>query len=99
MGDLVQDILAYVGATLIVTRSSLFGTVFEKVRLSGVPFLSCPMCVGFWMGAVPSYIGAFSSGLGLLLSFRVGLLVSLASYVIVSLMDLVLSTMQKQNGV
>lgn len=50
--------LAVVGLTTIITQSKLFAPIrrgFEsRIRSK---FLSCPMCVGFWVGFGLSFIG------------------------------------------
>lgn len=39
-------LLALIGATLIITSS----TIFAPIRRRGPAFLKCAQCVGFWVG-------------------------------------------------
>ena len=45
-------LLGFVGVTLIVTR----GGVMSKVRKLAPKFLSCPQCVGWWIGFLPTML-------------------------------------------
>lgn len=47
-GPDINVILALVGATIIITR----GTIFSRVQKFWPHFFTCSLCVGFWIGAV-----------------------------------------------
>jgi hypothetical protein len=51
---------ALIGATLIVTRS----TIFAPVRRLYPPLLSCSQCAGTWVGALAGGTGVVSVGRG-----------------------------------
>jgi hypothetical protein len=93
-------LLAVCGATLIVTRSTLFAWLRPiAVRPDEKPddrphpfreFFACPQCVGFWVGAIVSLIHAPALPSGTLFSFLVhGWIGSLASSFAVRVWELV----------
>jgi len=51
-GPDINVILALVGATIIITR----GTIFRSLQQSRLgSFFTCSLCVGFWVGAVSMF--------------------------------------------
>ena len=64
--------LIVVGCTTILTQSSLFFPVRERLEKSRLKttFLSCPMCVGFWVGLVAS--AAFGLGISPMMPYWAG---------------------------
>lgn len=48
----VMDILALIGATIILTWSPLFG-FFHRLYPK---FFECAMCTGFWIGLMGSFV-------------------------------------------
>jgi len=79
--DLIYFILASYGLTQIL----VYGTIFNKVRPSH-PFFHCPMCVGFWSGALLFSINRFTELFSFEYTFAnfflLGWLASGASYIL-----------------
>jgi len=71
----VLDLIALVGATIILTWSPLFGFLHRLYP----KFFECAMCVGFWIGLMGSFLRR-----GSLTSFidhvAIGFVVSLLSF-------------------
>lgn len=76
MTPLSLALLAAVGATIIVTRSTLFRPLQDFYPT----FFACSMCVGFWTGVFARLSGVVSIGLtGLLGLFVTGTATSFLS--------------------
>jgi hypothetical protein len=80
--------LALIGATLIITR----GTIFRPLQQLWPVFFTCPLCVGFWVGAAAGGSSFVSLGNGKIPdAFVVGCATSflsmLANAVLIKLLD------------
>lgn len=76
----VELLLPAVGATVIATRSSLAEAVKVKAGLTRFYFLDCPLCLGFWVGALFSFVdGSRSPWQLFLMGCSVSVLSSLVS--------------------
>lgn len=83
--NLAYFILASVGITCLITQSSVFSSAREFIgRKSSFlgEMVTCSMCMGFWVGVVTSQISFVYS------CIYAGAISSLASYFIISLIDL-----------
>lgn len=58
-GPDIHVILALVGATIIITRGTIFKGL-QRSRLGG--FFTCSLCVGFWIGAVSLFVLRHGAG-------------------------------------
>ena len=74
--EVLLTILAALGATIIITRSWLFGEIrdfFSTREFTGVLF-SCMVCMGWWMGLIFGLIVFHSWPLSFLIPFVVSLM-------------------------
>jgi len=69
-------VLALIGATLIVTQSTIFRSVRRRLSV-----LKCNQCVGFWIGVIGGACNIVSADSGRILdAMFVGCAVSLMSH-------------------
>lgn len=53
------ELISFVGITLIITSSSImsgFRDIFSKIGIYAEELINCPMCTGFWVGFIVSYL-------------------------------------------
>lgn len=75
-------ILGVVGGTLIITKSILFKSIREWVTKKSMFLgegISCPMCVGFWMGIIVYLLNVYDLSI-----FIKGLSGSIVSYYVIN---------------
>lgn len=53
------ELFSFIGITLIITSSTImswFRDLFSKLGHYAEELINCPMCTGFWVGLIASYL-------------------------------------------
>jgi len=87
----MMEVIACIGAVLIITRSSIVEPLKDRLSSKVVKFLDCPMCVGFWVGIVDGLV----SGSPLLICIRLGFAISAMSFFFVIMSDLISAKLEE----
>jgi len=72
-------LLAAVGATIGISHSELAGKVKAWTGLDHLSFMSCPQCLGFWVGAAAGWWLYSSAAYAILVAFSTSVLSRLSA--------------------